>query len=147
MGKQLILVDSEDRIIVESHGWCIDSHGYAVATIKYKKTYLHRLIMKVIDTSVYVDHINRNKLDNRKSNLRLCSHRDNLNNRPANKNNTSGFKGLYWHKRNNKWVVRITVEGKCISLGCYSDKIEAAKIYNAAAIKYFGEFAYLNKVE
>ena len=143
----MILIDEEDKFILENHGWCIDSHGYAVATIKYKKVYLHRIIMQVNNRKIYVDHINGNKLDNRKCNLRLCNHRDNLNNRPGNKNNTSGLKGLWYSKPNKKWVARITVHGKCINLGSYVDKLDAAKAYNTAAIKYFGEFAFLNKVE
>jgi hypothetical protein len=142
----VILVDPEDEYLLECFGWCIDSHGYAVATINYSKHYLHRLIMNAVRTSLYVDHINGNKLDNRRSNLRLCTHRDNLNNRPRNKNNKSGYKGVYLHKVNKNWVARIQVNGKYISLGSYSDIIDAAKAYNEAAIKYFGEYAYLNKV-
>jgi len=120
-----------------ANGWCIDSHGYVVATMNYSKYYLHRFIMNVVDRNVYVNHINGNKLDNRRSNLRLCNHRDNLNNRPKNKNNTSGYKGVYWHKINENWVARIQVNDRYISLGSYD---------NIAATEYFGQFAYLNEV-
>ena len=62
------------------------------------------------------------------------------------KNNTSGFKGVYWHKARKKWRVQITVDGKNMHLGSFDDKKDAAQAYNDAAVQYHGEFAKLNEV-
>ena len=90
------------------------------------------------------DHRNRNGLDNRRSNLRICTGAENLQNRGKTKNNTSGYKGVSWHKQNKYWVAQLHKNGKHIHAGCYKDKITAARAYDIAAIQYFGEFAYLN---
>jgi hypothetical protein len=90
------------------------------------------------------DHKNRDTLDNRKSNLRICSHQLNHGNRTKQSNNSSGYKGVLWHKQRSKWWARIQIKGKQISLGCYRDKDDAARAYDYAALKYFGEFARFN---
>jgi|SRR5699024_12026504 len=107
---------------------------------------MHRVIMNPPE-GMYVDHINNNKLDNRKSNLRLCTHMQNRHNSVANINNTSGYKGVFWHNQAKKWRVQITTRGKTHSFGLYHDKHEAAKAYNEAAKDLYGEFAYLNEVK
>lgn len=107
---------------------------------------MHRLILNVTDAIVFVDHIDGNGLNNQRSNLRACSNAENLMNRPANKNNTSGFKGVILDKTNGKWIAQIMLKRKHIGLGSYSNKIDAAKAYNDAAKIYFGEFAYLNEI-
>ena len=93
-----------------------------------------------------VDHRNGNKLDNRKSNLRICSRSENQMNRGKQKNNTSGFKGVSQIKMNQKWVAYIKVNYKRIYIGCFLKKVDAARAYNMAALKYHGEFGLLNKV-
>lgn len=94
----------------------------------------------------YVDHRNGNTFDNRRSNLRVCTNSQNLMNRGAPKNNTSGFKGVSFNKYTGKWVANIVKNYRQIHLGYYKDKKNAAKAYNKAAFKLFGKFAYLNKV-
>jgi len=93
---------------------------------------------------MHVDHINGNPLDNRKSNLRICTHAENSNNTGPRKNNTSGYKGVYWAKRNKRWLAQITHNGKQVYIGHYKDKEEAARAYDAKAKEFQGEFAYLN---
>ncbi len=67
-------------------------------------------------------------------------------NRGLDANNKSGFKGVCWYKARNKWICYITAMNKRIHLGYFTDKVEAAKAYNAAAKKHFGEFAWLNPI-
>lgn len=110
-----------------------------------KKIYLHRLVLNTPD-GVATDHINGNTLDNRRENLRTCSKKENLRNRGKQKNNVSGYKGVYRH-RDGAWVAKIQVDGKHRALGSFKTKEEAAFVYNNAAKKYFGEFAYLNELK
>ena len=93
-----------------------------------------------------VDHINRVSTCNSKNNLRLATRSDNQRNKKIQRNNTSGYKGVCWDKARNKWKSGIHVNGKIINLGRFDTKEEAARVYNEAALKYFGEFAYLNVI-
>jgi hypothetical protein len=90
--------------------------------------------------NMYVDHINKNGLDNRKENLRICTNYQNLWNSKLYKSNTSGYKGVYWCKHYNKWHTRIKVCGKQKHIGYFKDIIEAKEAYIKAAKQYFGEF-------
>lgn len=92
----------------------------------------------------FVDHINENGLDNRKTNLREATHATNGRNVGPRATNTSGFKGVTWSKRSRKWAARIQVDGRSIYLGVHVDIKDAARAYDAAAIEHFGEFARLN---
>jgi hypothetical protein len=91
-----------------------------------------------------IDHENRNKLDNRRRNLRDTNKSTNGANRPAPSNNTSGYKGVYLKTGTDIWVARIMVNKEAIHLGCSRDKIAMARVYDRAALKYFGDFACLN---
>ena len=92
-----------------------------------------------------VDHRNGDGLDNRRDNLRLATHSENMMNRPKIKSpTTSRFVGVYFDKARRLWVARIHLNGKCIWLGRFATEIEAAKAYDEAAKKYHGEFARLN---
>lgn len=147
-GKE-IFVDNEYYEILIKYNWN-DYTGYA-RTFKRKngKFYsllMHRIILNLTDNKIKVDHINGNGLDNRKQNLRLATTQENGYNRKVNKNNTSGYKGVVYHKRDKRYQCSIKINGKRIHLGYFKTAIEAAKAYNEAAIKYFGEFARLNKL-
>ena len=106
---------------------------------------MHRLLIK-ISKGFETDHINRNKLDNRKVNLRRVNRSQNSINISLRSNNVSGFKGVHWNKQRNKWRVKLNVNKKEIYLGLYVTQEEAALAYNQAAQKYFGEFAFLNQI-
>jgi len=93
--------------------------------------------------SLGVDHINGDGLDNQRSNLRSATKTQNGQNRKPNKNCVSEFKGIN-QRPNGKWYVRIQVDGKRISLGYFNDEIDAAKAYDEAARRYFGEYARTN---
>lgn len=89
-----------------------------------------------------VDHINGNGLDNRRENLRECTHTENMRNRKIHRNNTSGYKGVY--KKKQGWFSAISVNGEFKYLGCYTEKEDAAKAYDVAAKDFYGEFAKTN---
>ncbi len=111
-----------------------------------KSIYVHRMIMKAKKGEV-VDHIDGNTFDNRKKNLRLCTGKQNSRNRVRlNKNNTSGFKGVSFFKPTGHWMVQVMFNGKRAYTGFFKEKIEAAKKYNEIALKYYGEYAVLNKI-
>ena len=109
------------------------------------KIYMSRQILRLhCGDSRESDHINHNTLDNRRGELRICTHQQNLRNRKSFPNKTSRFKGVNWCKRLKNWQVAIRATGKTIYLGRFKDEKEAALAYNKAAKKYYGEFAYLN---
>jgi hypothetical protein len=92
----------------------------------------------------YVDHRNGDGLDNRRANLRQATHVENGRNRGAQVNNTSGWKGVSWDTGRGRWRAQIAVDGRRIFLGRFDDPVEAARVYDEAAVRYFGEFAHLN---
>lgn len=149
-GKYAIINDS-DFDLVNKYKWIFT--GYACANAKKGRgnnvIRMHRLITNVSRGEI-VDHKNGNKIDNRKSNLRICSMGENKMNQNIYKNNTSGFKGV--HLRNDprtkikKWQARISFNNNRISIGYFTTAVEAAFAYNIAAIKFHGEFAKLNAI-
>ena len=112
---------------------------------KQATIYMHREILKP-KRGLVCDHINHAGLDNRRENLRVCSGTENRRNRTAQKNNTSGFKGVSWDKDANKWKAIVGLNGKLIHVGRFSDLKDAAFAYNEAAKRLFGRFAHLNKI-
>lgn len=93
----------------------------------------------------HVDHINRNTLDNRKCNLRICTSQENKRNQVCRKDSISGYKGVGYYKNTGTYVVRINTDlGNRITLGWFTDPVEGAKVYDRKAIELFGEFAYTN---
>jgi hypothetical protein len=136
------LVDDEDFDKLNQHKWQYHL-GYAIRRVLGKTIYMHNEVIGRKD-GFEVDHISRKTLDNRRKNLRHATKAQNGINRGPNKNNTSGFKGVSWSKDKNKWDSQIAVSGKHILIGRFHDPKEAAKAYDEAARKHFGEFAYLN---
>ena len=135
--------------------WCYNKRGYACRRRKKsdgtgsKMILMHRVIAERAGMRIdglEVDHIDGDRLNNRRSNLRVATLSQNQFNRPANKNNTSGYKGVCWCGQTRKWQAAICVMGRSHKLGRFPDKIEAARAYNEAALKYHGEFACLNQV-
>lgn len=105
---------------------------------------MHRQILglKNLDP-LRVDHINGDTLDNRRSNLRLATAMQNSRNRKINSNNSSGLKGVHWHKGHRKWGAKIGVNWKQIGLGYFDTKEAAYAAYCEAALRYYGQFARL----
>lgn len=121
----------------------IGGGGYIMLTYNNQSAYIHRLTLV---TTCQVDHIDRNKLNNLRSNLREATQSQNMMNSSARSDNTSGYRGVNFYKRDKKWRAYINIEGINVHLGYFFTKEEAALVYNEAAIKYFGVYANLNKV-
>lgn len=152
---QVALVDDCDYEWLNQWNWYACSSNstvpgfYARRTIKDtngKKynVYMHRLITGA-SRGVEVDHINHNKLDNRRENLRISSRSENNRNRKKQRNNTSGHKGVQWIKRLNVWCALIQINYKRVSLGHYRAYEDACNAYDNAASLYHGSFAYTER--
>jgi hypothetical protein len=145
VGKlHLALVDDEDFDFLNQWKWEY-SHGYARRSKPINGQYsMHRVVVNP-PKGVELDHIDGNKLNNQKSNLRFATRSENGFNRGKNKSNTSGYKGVFWggddSKRVKKWKAQITVNRKVHYLGRFLTKEEASLAYKEAAKKYHGEFA------
>lgn len=133
------LIDLEDVDKVKEYKWSLNDKGYVRSDNKIERIYLHRFVMNCPDDMV-VDHINHNPIDNRKENLRTCTHQQNMINRQKQHNNTSGTTGVWWHKKNNKWITQITVNSVTIHLGYFDTKEEAIEARKQAEIDLFGEY-------
>jgi hypothetical protein len=116
------------------------SDGYPRVRINRKQMLLSRYLMD--ESELYVDHINRNPLDNRRINLRFVSKLQNSRNRTKKLNSISKYIGVYLNK--NRWVSKITINNKNIHLGTFKCEIEAAEARDIATKKYFGEYGNLN---
>ena len=147
--NQSTIVDDEDFEKFNKFKWYCAKLLYACRDVKRNKQrtalLLHREIMNA-PVDKHVDHINGNTLDNRKENLRLATKSTNGMNRGIPNNNTSGYKGVHFFKRNKNWQAYINFESKRVHLGYFDNKHDAARAYNEAAIKYHGEFAKLNEI-
>jgi len=139
--KKEFWFDKEDFSLISKYYWNIDVPGYPYAYIEpHKQRRLHQIINN-LNNNFVTDHINKNKLDNRKENFRICSNIDNVKNANLSKNNTSGVTGVSWCKKNNIWRSDITVNRKAINLGRFNKFEDAVKIRLKAEKEYFGEFA------
>ncbi|QBR52757.1 HNH endonuclease [Erwinia sp. QL-Z3] len=122
----------------------ISSNGYLRIKINGKSYPAHRIAWLLVHNTfpdTEIDHINGEKLDNRITNLRIASRLQNNRNVIKRKDNTSGFKGVSWQLPNKKWVARISVNRKRLTIGFFDSKEEAAEAYKQASIKYHGEFS------
>ena len=138
--NRVAVIDVEDFNKISRHHW-YENKGprtsYARTTLKgvnRKGILMHRFILNA-PKGMEVDHINGNGLDNRRSNLRLCTSGQNHYNALPQKNNTSGCKGVHYHKTRKTWNVAIKVNGKRLHLGCFKDKEDAVNARRKAEEK------------
>ena len=150
--RGVVLVDEDNYMGLNTFNWKLCNTGYAIRNSLLREgrprrgILMHRQIMGVTDPKIQVDHINHNKLDNRKCNLRLCTNTQNQYNRAMNFNSTSKYKGVYFNTALKYWVAQIQEKKHKIYLGYFKTKEAAAKAYNEAAVKHHGEFAKINKL-
>lgn len=142
-----VMIDEEDRQFVDGKKWQKEHDGRHVYFRRHMKhpdgrrymVALHREIMGLPE--LCVDHINGDTLDNRRSNLRICTKAQNTMNRGPQKNNTSGFKGVSFNKQSGKWISAITVNNKRINIGLFPSAKEAHIAYCEKAKELHGEYA------
>ena len=146
--QKVTIVDDEDYEFLTQWRWQFHSQGYASRNIKPKTIWMHRLILKTPE-GYETDHINGNKLDNRKQNLRIATHAQNNRRKGLQKSNKWGYKGITKvnQKSGEKWFARLWFNNKSIWLGGYKTKEEAASAYNKGAKKYHKKFAQLNEIK
>ena len=144
------LVDDEDYESISAYKWYANiitrvdgSFSVYVQRNMKKPRSLHRFIMDA-PADMEVDHINGNPLDNRRTNLRICSRSENMQNQRHQTGGTSKFKGVYWSKHTRKWRAQISINWKKKHLGLFETEQEAALAYNVAALELHGEFARIN---
>jgi len=155
-GGKKVLVDDCDYEELMQWKWQFHRRGQTgyAKHINYtgngrQYVFMHRLIADRCGLNIEagdVDHIDGNGLNNQRCNLRMASRSQNNVNSKRPKNNTSGFKGVYPRSWDGKPVAQIGIDGRRVYLGTFDDPRDAARAYNEAAVKHFGEFACLNPV-
>ena len=142
------IVDAEDAARVRAHNWCAVSSGngfyagrgeYNSQSLKSKSILMHRFIMGA-GIGQEIDHINGDRMDNRKRNLRFCTRAQNAANAAAHRDSTSSYKGVSWNKKDRRWVAHLRNK----HLGNFKAEKSAAIAYDAKAREAYGEFARLN---
>ena len=124
----------------------LDGNGHRRIGIDGKRYWAHHLVW-FIETGKWplmIDHINGQPDDNRIENLRVCTRLQNQRNVKRHRDNTSGFKGVFWIESQKRFHARITTDGKAEHLGSFVSAVDAARAYDAAAVALHGEFARLN---
>lgn len=140
-------IDLEDIESIKQYKWRKDRQGYAVTSIigddnKRHRVSMHRFLMKPKSHEL-IDHINFNKSDNRKTNLRVVNKSQNEMHKLIRSNNSSGTRGVSYYKGKNLWVAEITVNGKKVFKKGYKSKEDAVKAREQAELKYFKEYSPL----
>ena len=144
LGNKEFFFDAEDLPLIQSRNWYCDKDGYLVSCYYYagRRVFarFHRIVVGAKPNQL-VDHINRNRADNRKSNLRCCDYSKNGINRCVSTTNTSGMTGVYYDKGRRKWVASITFNGRKLYLGRFSEKDDAVKARVSKERELFKEFS------
>lgn len=145
------IVDSVDFEYLNQYRWHAKMGGHtfyaarkAIIAGRERTVNMHRLIMNA-PRGIFIDHINHNGLDNRRQNLRFATAQQNSwNNSVRRPRGSSRYKGVSWNRNKRRWYATICVDGRNKFLGSFKDETEAARIYDEAAKKFRGDFAYLN---
>ena len=152
----VLLVDDDDAWVLYAHAWFanvqarpnripyIQVKAYQTEKDGKKTTiFVGRLLLDAQKGEI-VDHINHNPLDNRRCNIRICTHRENNQNRRSQQTTRKRYRGIFWRAHRGKWDVQIVVNGRRCFFGGYVNEEDAARAYDTAAFAAFGEFAVLN---
>lgn len=144
-GKAQAIVSDEDYDRLNVFAWCLTGWKARYVGRRTNRTtlYLHREVIGA-PVGLEVDHINRNPLDNRRENLRLCTPSQNHANTGHLTGGSSQYRGVCWDAGYGAWMAYIKVNGRFKGLGRFQDERKAALAYDSAAAKIFGSFATLN---
>lgn len=141
-----LIVDECDEHLLLSRTWSLNGKGYVIHNpFRKPATFLHHLILSP-ELGKQTDHVNRNKLDNRRLNLRNVTPSQNNQNQSVRSDNLVGYKGVSYVLGRGKYRVTIRVNKKRINVGRFDNPHDAARAYNKAATLYHGEFAVLNEI-
>ena len=145
------LVDDQDFDLVSRFSWytmrSYETLFYARAVLSGRsRIFMHRLILDA-PNGLVVDHVNRDGLDNRRTNIRICTMSENMRNQTRHRDGSSKFKGVSWDQDRGKWRASLRVNGKTYNLGRYFSEEKAAMAYDKFALEQFGEFARVNLKE
>lgn len=150
---QVATVDAEDYERLSKFKWYAAWHPFSKTFYVQRATRLdghrttismHREILRITDPRIQVDHRDHNGLNNRRENLRVCSSAENNRNQRKRSGCSSRYKGVCWYRRDGLWKAYIRSDGRVVHLGYFSSEEDAARAYDAAARKAFGEFALTN---
>jgi hypothetical protein len=139
-----ILCDDADLRWLLQFTWWVGKDGYARAKDGDRFVLMHRVVAGVTDGRLHVDHVNRRRSDNRRSNLRLTTPAENFANKKASSRSASGVKGVYACRRTGLWVADITSHGKRVAVGRYATVEEARAARDSKAAEMQGQYAWLN---
>ncbi len=137
------LVDAADYEWLSQYHWHSCSGGYAARSEKGKRILMHRQIMQP-PAGMVVDHVDGQRANNCRSNLRVCTRAENQRNQRKKRGSSSKFKGVGYTKQSKRCYAKLVFEGKTVWLGHFDSEIEAARAYDRAAVEHQGEFAHLN---
>lgn len=139
------LIDEGDAERVLKHRWTANPKGYIIARINRRCMNIARFLLDC-PLGMETDHIDHNPLNNRRNNIRICTHQENQRNKNPTQNKTSQFKGVHWDKKSMKWRVSCKFNGSQMYLGLFAKEIDAAKKYNEFATKNYGAYACINEI-
>lgn len=145
-GATSFIIDAEDFPLVKQYQWHISVNGYPRAKVPNKRQtiLLHALLIGPTNRRLVVDHIDGDRANNRRSNLRICTPSGNAKNLALSTRNKSGFKGVCWNKQRQRWEAQIGSDRIQYKLGFFDTPVEAAVAYDRAASLLHGEFARTN---
>lgn len=141
------IVDAEYHdTLIQMGQWCYQSPGYAATRTAGSLILMHRVVCELVygPSPLNVDHINGDKLDNRSANLRYATQSDNCMNMLPRSDNTSGFRGVFWHRAASKWMAQVKYRHQTYYLGLFDDKRAAAAAYNNKVMELCPDYAVLN---
>lgn len=138
-----MLTSPNDKLLLGEFDWRVNAGGYLSTSVAGVPVLFHRLVMCAKRGDV-VDHANGNKMDNRRENLRICTHAENMRNRKTHTNNKLGVKGVYYLPKKKLFRADIRANGRRYTLGKFKTIEQAKAAYDSAAVALHGEFARLN---
>jgi len=141
-GGHYAFVDAADYEWLNRYRWFF-RNGYAARREHGKTVFMHRQIMQPPD-GMFVDHIDGNRANNCRCNLRVCTRRENLRNQGKRAGCLSRYKGVSYDRRDRNWVAAINYDNRRVVLGDFDDEVEAARAYDRRAVEVFGPYAHPN---